>query len=147
MPTPTAHAYAGFVNAAFIAGVDVTGHTFSAVLLATTYTPDVDTHATHADIAAHEIVGTGYDEFGQTLTGVGWAYTAGTNTWTLTCDGPIEWATTTLTDVRYLVITDASSFIGNVLVSYMDLGADTSTVAQPFAVTVPASGLVSVTVT
>lgn len=46
------------------------GTTFKMILLAHTYTPDVDNHVYYDDIISHEISATGYTAGGQTLANV-----------------------------------------------------------------------------
>lgn len=140
----TAKAYGLFLQSALNKEIDWDTDTIKAMLVTSTYTPNQDTHRYVSSITG-EAAGTGYTAGGQTLTGKTLVYTTGTNTLTLSADSP-TWTGTTLSGVRYIVFyVDTGTGATSPLISYMDFGSDQATTAQPFVVTVPSSGLVTLT--
>lgn len=147
----TAGAYGPAVLSLFNAEIDTSSPgagTWRGMLLDNTHTLDQDAHRYVSSVIADEIAGTGYTARGLALTGLALAYDSGTNIATLDCDD-LLWNATTLTNVRYLITyldLGAGNEATSPLLSWMNFGADQSTVGQPFLVTIPATGLVSVTV-
>lgn len=141
----TAKFYGKAFQSAFNKEIDFDTDTVKHMLVTSSYTPNQDTHRYHSDISG-EAVGTGYTAGGVTATGKSVSYDAGTNTFTLDCDDP-TWATTTLSNVRYLVTyVDTGTSSTSALVCYMNFGVDQTTTATPFVVTLSSSGLAYVTV-
>lgn len=68
MSVGTRHQYSALLNRMAKGEIDFDAHTFVAVILAETYTPDQTGHRDLADVVAHEIADAGYSR--QTLTGI-----------------------------------------------------------------------------
>ncbi len=60
--------YNEFKEELLLGNIDMDGHTFK-VMLATGYTPNIDSHNGYADVSAQEESGTGYTAGGATLAG------------------------------------------------------------------------------
>ena len=121
------------------------GSTVKCALLANTYTPDQDAHATWADISAHEASGAGYLSGGVALVLTDASYNAATNTLTLDATDA-EWAALTLTARYAVVYVVGGSAATSWLIAYTDFGVDKSPEAEPLKVIFNASGIVSVSV-
>lgn len=121
------------------------GSAVKCALLANTYSPDQDAHATWADVLAHEVSGTGYTAGGAALVLTDASYDSATNTLTLDA-ADAEWSSLSLT-ARYAVIyidgaTDATSW----LVAYTDFGVDKAPLEEPLKVIFNAAGIITMTV-
>lgn len=119
--------------------------TIKVMLCTSSYVPDQDTHDYKSDVT-NEVVGTGYDAGGKTLTGVSWSYNASTNTMVLDATD-VSWTGSTIV-ARSAVLYDATpgSDATRPLIGYVDFGADVSTTAGTFQITWNASGIVNLTV-
>ena len=121
------------------------GMAVKCALLANTYAPDQDAHATWADVSAHEVNGAGYTAGGVALVLTNASYDGATNTLTLDATDA-EWAALSLA-ARYAVVyvvgaTEAVSW----LIAYTDFGADKAPDAEPLKVIFNEAGIVSITV-
>lgn len=106
-------------------------------VVADAYTPNFDTHDEEADIT-NEVTGTGYTTGGEALASTVCNLTVTTGFVTFD-SADISLATTTLTAVRGIVTFD-DTLAGDPLLHAVTFGADYSTVAGTFAVTVAATG-------
>lgn len=121
------------------------GSTVKCALLANTYTPDQDAHATWADVSAHEVSGTGYTAGGVALVLTDASYDSATNTLTLDA-ADAEWTALTLT-ARYAVLyVDGGSAATSWLIAYTDFGVDKAPESEPLKVIFNAAGIVTMTV-
>lgn len=123
--------------------IDFDTDTVKVMLCTSTYTPNQDTHRYKSDIT-NEVTGTGYTAGGATLASKTVTYTSGTNTLALDAADP-SWASSTIT-ARYAVFyVDTGTSSTSPLICYADFGADVSSTANTFTLTLDASGLVTLT--
>lgn len=119
--------------------IDFSGGTVKAMLLASTYVPNQDTHQFKSDLAG-EITGTGYTAGGVTLTNKSVTWTAASKTLTLTSDNP-TWAGAAFT-CRYLVFyQDTGTATTSPLIAYVDFVSDQSPASQDFTYLIPTTGI------
>jgi hypothetical protein len=125
--------------------IDFDSDALKVALCTSTYTPNQDTHDFFNDIT-NEVSGTGYTAGGAALASVTWAYTSGTNTWTLDA-ADTAWAGSTIT-ARYAIIYDSTpgTAATNPLIGYVDFGADVISTGGAFTITWAATGIVTLTV-
>lgn len=115
--------------------IKVTVDTFKMLLVTSTYAPNKGTHAKRSDVT-NEVTGTGYTSGGQTVT------LTQTNDTTnhrldITIGAPAGWTSSTITAraaVVYKSRGGASS--ADELVCYLDFGADITSTAGTFSVSV-----------
>ena len=123
--------------------IDFDSDTVKVMLCTSSYTPDQDTHRYKSSVT-NEVTGTGYTAGGATLASKTVSYDTSTNTLTLDAADP-AWSASTIT-ARYAVFyvstgTDATS----PLICYADFGADVSSTANTFTLTLNSAGLVTLT--
>lgn len=141
--TVTAKVYGLAMQSIINKEIDFDSDTVKVMLCTSSYTPNQDTHRYKSDVT-NEITGTGYTAGGVTLASKTVTYTGGSNTLTLDCADP-QWTSSTLT-ARYAVFygstgTDSTS----PLICYWDFGADVSSSAGTFTLTIDATGLLTLT--
>lgn len=124
--------------------INLTSDTLKVMLCTSAYTPDQDVHQYKSQVT-NEVVGAGYTAGGAALASVTVAYNAATNTLTLDSADP-SWAAATIT-ARYAVYYDATpaSDATRPLIAYVDFGADVSSSAGPFTITIDSAGIATVT--
>lgn len=112
------------------------------MMCTSTYVPNQDTHRYKSSVT-NEITGTGYTAGGVTLTTPTITYDTATNTVKFTCDNP-AWTTSTLT-ARFAVFYDSTPATDATrpLLCYWDFGADVSSTAATFTLTIAAAGLLT----
>jgi hypothetical protein len=115
-------------------------HTIKVMLCDSTYVPDQDTDEFKVD-ATNEITATGYTAGGVALTSVAVSYTGGTNVAKVDADD-VLWADSTIT-ARIAVIYDShgGSDAADILLGYVDFGADVSSSAGDFSIDWSADGV------
>lgn len=120
--------------------ISYSADTIKAMLCTSSYVPNQDLHRYKSDIT-NEVVGTGYTATGLTLTSKTITYSGTTNTLTLDC-ADLAWASSTIT-ARYIVFYDATPATDATrpLISYVDFGADVSSVASTFTYVIPSGGI------
>ena len=125
--------------------IDLDTDTIKVALATSAWTPNQDTNDYFDDVT-NQVTGTGYTGGGATLTGVTWAYTAGTNTWKFDA-ADVSWPSSTIT-ARYAVIyvETAGAASTDPLIAYVDFGADVSTTAGTFSIVWDAAGIFTITV-
>ena len=140
----TAKMYGKAYVSAFNKEIDWDTDTIKAVLCASSYTPDQDTHQ-YASSLTGELSGGGYARV--TLTGKAVTYTGATNTTMLDC-ADITFPALTTTDFRYLVFVDTQtgSDATSPLVCYVDFGATQTATAQDVNITIDSAGVATVAV-
>lgn len=126
--------------------IDFDTDTVKVSLHTSAYTPDQDTHRYRnaTGITTSEITGTGYTVRGQALTSKTVTYSTSTNTLTLTCASP-SWAASTLTARYAIFYVDTATDSTSPLLCYWDFGADMSSSSGPFTLTIPGTGLLTLT--
>lgn len=126
--------------------VDLDLETHKMALFTNSITPNFSSDTAYAvsPYNANEVSGTGYTAGGQALTSTTVSESpTGTLMWD--CADP-SWSTSTITNARFaLAYADALS--GNNAILGVNLGADYSTVAGTFLITVSASGLGTIDLT
>lgn len=125
--------------------IDLDTDTIKVALATSAWTPNQDTNDFFDDVT-NQVTGAGYTAGGATLTGVTWAYTAGTNTWRFDA-ADVSWPSSTIT-ARYAVIyvETAGAASTDPLIAYVDFGADVSTTAGTFSIVWDSAGIFTVTV-
>lgn len=105
MANPRAYLYAGFFRSALDGEIDVSKHTFKAMLTKSSYKPDVDEHRYVSDVSG-EISGSGYSKGGETLSNVQVDYDSNKKRIRMVADD-LEWTDATF-NADGLVIYDSS---------------------------------------
>jgi hypothetical protein len=124
-----------------------TANGIKCILCTSSYTPNQDTHKFYSDITnEHTATDSGYTVGGVSLTAQTATYSTDN---TIVLDGAdAVWANSTIT-AKYAVIYDASSGAAStsqVLVGYVDFGADQSSSSGTFTVQWSTAGIVKITV-
>lgn len=126
--------------------IDLDLETHKGALFTNTITPSysADTAYAVAPYNANEVSGTGYTAGGALLTSTTVSESpTGTLMWDM---ADISWTTSTITNARFL-LTYADALAGNNALVGVNLGADYSTVAGTFLITVAAGGLATIDLT
>lgn len=137
--------YGQFLLKALNKEVDFDSDTIKVMLVASSYTPNQDTHAYKSDVTG-EVTGTGYTAGGQALTSKTATYDAASNVIILDA-ADTTWASSTIT-ARYAVIYDDAGATDSqkVLLGYVDFGSDQSSTNGNFSLTWDATGIFRITV-
>jgi len=133
-------------KAEIVGGVqDLDTNTFRIMLLTASYTPNIDSHTTRADLT-NEVSGTGYTAGGQALAGVSLSVDNANDRAVWDANDP-TWTTATITGARYGAVykSNGGAASGDPLTLLIDFGAAYSSVAEDFVIQLPASGLAIVT--
>lgn len=110
--------------------LSLTGASLKAMLVDSTYLPNVDTDDTISDVTG-EVTGTGYTAGGLALSGITWTYDAANHRCVLGAD-PLLWSGAAFT-ARYLVVyNDSGDPSTSELVGYIDYGVDKSPASEDF---------------
>ncbi|MGA2159115.1 MAG: hypothetical protein ABSG90_07835 [Dehalococcoidia bacterium] len=127
-----------------ISDLSASGSTIKVSLHTSSYTPNQDTHESHADLTNEVASGNGYTTGGVTLANK--ALTASGKVTTFDADD-VSWANSSIT-ARYAVIYDATpaADADKKLLAYVDFGADKTSSSGTFQITWNASGIFTVTV-
>lgn len=126
--------------------IDLDLETHKGALFTNTITPNYSTDTAYAvaPYNANEVSGTGYTAGGALLTSTTISESpTGTLMWDM---ADISWSTSTITNARFL-LAYADALAGNNALLGVNLGADYSTVAGTFLITVSASGLGNIDLT
>jgi hypothetical protein len=126
------------------AGLDLSANTIKCLLVTSSYTPNLDTHTSRADIT-NEVTGTGYTAGGIALT-----------TKTVTADNtnhlgkftadPVVWATSTITARRAILYrSNGGASSGDPLICEFDFVSDVVSTAGNFTITWAAGGIIQLT--
>jgi len=116
--------------------IDFNGHTFKAVLLSSSYTPNRDTDDDLSDVITYEVTGTGWTTGGETLT-----VTTGINTgsgYVYVNIADINKTGVTLSDGKHLVVFD-DTHASDALVFLMTFDTALAPVAGNLDIDFPAS--------
>lgn len=120
------------------AAVNLASDTIKVMLVTSTYTPDVDTHAFRSSVT-NEVSGTGYSAGGATVSGKAVTQDNTNNRAKFTCSA-VTWGTSTITArgaVWYKSTGDAAT---DQLLWYQDFTTDRSSVGADFTITAHADG-------
>lgn len=121
------------------------GSLIKCALMANTYTPDQDAHASWADVKEHEASGTGYTAGGSQVGLLDTTYDAGTNTLHLDAEN-VTWGSLCLT-ARYAVLYAAGvSDDASWLIACTDFGVDKAPCDEPLWVLFDEAGVITITV-
>jgi hypothetical protein len=118
--------------------------TVKCALLTSSYTPDMDTHASYNDASTYEVVGEGYTATGAEIGSKSLTLDTGV----VTFDGAdVSWAASTIT-ARYAFIYDdtPSGATNKKAIMLVDFGENKSTVASTFQLVFSASGILTMEV-
>jgi hypothetical protein len=121
--------------------IDWDSDTIKAVLCASSYSPNQDTHQ-YASSLTNELSGGSYTR--QTLGSKTTTYDTSTNTHKLDC-ADIVWTGLTAADFRYMIYVDTqtASDATSPLIAYVDFGSVQTATAQDVTVAIDAAGAVS----
>lgn len=139
----TAKAYGLMLKSALNKEIDYDTDTVKVMLCTSSYSPNQDTHQYKSDVT-NEVSGTGYTAGGTTLANKTVTYDAASNTLKLSCDNP-SWASATITAHYAVFYVDTGTASTSPLLCYWDFGADVSASAGTFTLTIPTSGILSLT--
>lgn len=111
--------------------------TFYAMLVTSAYAPNIDTHNRRDDVT-NEVTGTGYTAGGEEINVASVTLDTGTDTVNVTFDD-VLWATSSIT-ARGAVIykSNGGASSADELIGYVDFGADKTSVASDFTLTLTA---------
>lgn len=128
----SAHVYGLFLTAMAEKVVNLNADTIKVMLVTSAYTPNQATDQYASTPQAHEATGTGYAAGGVALSSV--VITNASNVFKLSAANPL-WTTLTTT-ARYGVVYDTSggSLGADVLIGYIDFGADQSPAGITFEI-------------
>ena len=107
--------------------------------------PDPDADDFYDDVT-DEVSGSGYTAGGMAITGADISYDSGTKTVTLTCDN-ISWSAASLTGVRVAVVYNHTpgSDATRGLICYQLSDSDLGSFGGTFDITIPGTGLATIT--
>lgn len=120
--------------------IDLDGDTFSAMMLTSSYTPNVATQTNLTDIVGSEVADSDYSR--QTLGSITLTETGGVVTWD---SADITYGTSVTITAKYLAL--FSTTASNDLVAFVDLdtgGGSVSSSNSTFQVTINASGIATI---
>lgn len=145
--TIAAAPYGLFMESLCEGRIDFRNDPMMCMLTTSAYTPNLNTHKFRS-IVSNEIVGSGYVSGGKQVTGVALSYTGVSKKETL-AGGPLSWPSVTWTGARYGVLYVARSSVpitAQPLVGLVDFGGGQNRGGEPFYITWPASGILSLVV-
>lgn len=131
----TAKIYGDFLVSLVKKYHDLSSDSIKGMLCTNTYSPNQDTHDFKDDVT-NEIVGDGYTAGGKALSGVTITYNGTDNQMEMEAND-LEWAASTITDARYLVLYNDSTGVGDSskrLIGYVDFGGNKSSSASTFKI-------------
>lgn len=129
---------------AFSPLVDFANDTLKVILLANTYTPDIDTHEYYDDVSANELAtGHGYTAGGATVSGKSVTKNTSTDKGIFDCADPSWTIDATGITCRYAILYKDTGVAGSSpLIAYWDFGGDQNPVDIAFTLIVNAAGLI-----
>lgn len=137
--------YGQFLAKALNKEIDFDSDDIKVMLVASSYTPNQDTHAYVSDLSG-EVSGTGYTAGGAALASKSIAYD-GTNNVVVLDANDVTWANSTVT-ARYAVIYDNTPATNATkpLIAYVDFVTDQSSTNGDFTIQWDATGIARVTI-
>jgi hypothetical protein len=114
--------------------INLSTDTVKVMLLTSSYTPNIDTHAKRSDVEANEVTGTGYTSGGTALASKAVSVDTTNDRGVFDADD-VTWATSTIT-ARYAVIykSRGGASTADELVGVVDFGSDKSSSAGNFVI-------------
>lgn len=143
----TAYVYARFFLGAMNKEIDIAGGTDNVFvgLTTSTYTPNQDTHDYYNDITNELTTTGGYTAGGQQLTSDDFTQTNNVLKWDSTDP---SWTSASFTARRAFYYVDtAGASTADLLISWVDFGADETVASGTFTIVQSASGILTVTAT
>ena len=142
----TGYAYNSYKQKVLEGVVNFSSDTIKMALLASTYTPDIDSDEFFADISANELTTAGgYTAGGATLAGKAVSTDTTDNEGVLDCTDPTWTADGTGFTCRYAVLyKDTGDEATSPLIAYWDFGGDQNPVSVNFNLVVNVEGLINV---
>lgn len=133
--------YNSFITDVFNGDIVPGSDTFKIMLVSSSYTPNVDTHAKRSDIT-NEVSGTGYTAGGATLSNVSVTQDNATDTTKIDADD-VTWADSTIT-ARGGVIYKSRGGLASAdeVVCYFDFGSDQESSNGDFTIQFNTSGII-----
>lgn len=131
--------------AAFNKEIDLDSDTIKVMLLANTYTPNLNAHKYKSDLTG-EVAGTGYTAGGVALSGVAVSYDVASSSFIFDAND-VSWPGSTIT-AAYAVIYDSTPATDATrpLIALVDFAGNQSTTAGTLSIVWDATGIAAVTV-
>lgn len=120
-------------------GIDLDTDTIKVALVTSSYTPNVDTHVSFADIT-NEVVGTGYTAGGQALANKTVTQDNTNDRGVFDADDT-TWSTSTITARAAVLYKDTGTPSTSYLICYKDFSTDKTSTAGPFTIQWDATGI------
>lgn len=136
--------YNGFKTKIQNGSIDLDTDTIRVVLLTNSYTPNIDTDLSYADISAVETSGTGYSAGGTTLSGCT-VTQDNTNDRGVFDANDASWTTSTITARWGVVLKWTGTANTSWLICGFDFGSDIASTGGTFAITWNANGILALT--
>jgi hypothetical protein len=131
----TAKLYGDFLVSLSKGYHDLSTDSIKGMLCTSSYSPNQDTHDFKDDVT-NEVSGDGYDAGGKALSGVSVTYNSTDNQMEMAAND-LEWAASTITDARYLVLYNDSTGVSNEtkrLIGYVNFEANKSSSSSTFKI-------------
>lgn len=126
--------------------IDLSADTIKAMLVTSSYTPDIDAHDFINDASANEASGTGYTAGGATLANKTLAYVGASNLVKFDADDA-SWTISSALSARYCILyKDTGNAATSPVIGYIDFGSTFSLSSGTLTVTFNASGIATLTV-
>ena len=136
-------AYNSFKSDTLSANINLSSDTIKVMLLTSSYSPNIDTHAKRSDVTSFEVSGTGYTAGGATL-GSKTLTVDTTNDRAVFDAADTTWASSTIT-ARYAVLykSRGGASSADELIAYTDFVTDKSSSAGNFTIQWGATGILT----
>ena len=134
--------YNNFFEQLGAAAIDLNNDTFKLLLVTSTYTPNIDTHAVRNDVT-NEVTGTGYTAGGATVPNTG-VTQDDTNDLARFDGDDVVWTASTITARGAVLYKDTGNAATDILLMYFDFGTDKSSSEGDFTVSWDANGIFTI---
>lgn len=121
--------------------IDLDTDTIKAMLVTSTYSPNMDTHTKKSDVT-NEVSGTGYTAGGVTLASIT-VTQDNTNDKAVFDAADLSWSTATITARGLVIYKDTGTGSTSPLLCYLDFGSDVASTAGTFSVQFSSSGILA----
>lgn len=122
-------------------GIDLDTDTIKVALVTSSYTPNQDTHEDMADVT-NEVSGTGYSAGGATLANKTVTQDNTGNKMVFDADD-VQWTTSTITARGAVIYKSTGTAANDLLIAYIDFGADKVSTAGTFTITWDSAGILT----